>query len=201
MQKVWRWSFHPGWWQWQRSHQPCVDFQRIFRKKSKKFQEEIPVYPENPDFTPWWSVMSWHGMIWHALASQHSHRIAWPLGPMGLRTYWTFMELANQLTFCNFSEFWIKRFGTQHDHGTLRSVTSEHSKNHGNPKYLGDQKNHHPVQNKIEQKQTMRPRVNGNIWVQVKTPPSLGQAVLSLSPLFRGLGLNPAEPQPSCLTA
>jgi len=23
-----------------------------FRKKSKKFQEEIPVYPENPDFTP-----------------------------------------------------------------------------------------------------------------------------------------------------
>jgi len=44
----------------------------------------------------------------------------------------------------------------------------------------------------------MGPRGQGNNWVVVKTLPSLGQAVVSLPPIFCRLRLNPAEPQPSC---
>ena len=96
----------------------CRSFQ-----KSRKFQEEIWVYRENPFFTPpWWSVMSWHGMIWHALAPQHSNRIAWPLGPIYIfNCYGTDKSIGR----FQFFRIWVNRFNTHYDHGTLRSITSD----------------------------------------------------------------------------
>lgn len=91
-------------------------------------------------------------------------------------TSWThIVEMTNLLALCNFSEFWMNKFDTQNDQ--LDSYIHNPFTPNVGPK-LGN------WIKKGRSGHTMGPRGHANIWVLVKTLPSLGHAAFSLSGHF-----------------